>query len=265
MPISFFDIHSHLDFKDYDADREEVINRMSESGAATIVVGVDERTSKRAVELAEKNKNIHACVGIHPNDSKETFNEPYFEELLKYKKVVAIGECGLDYSRIKNKETNEQNFEKNRQKELFIKQISFALKHNKPLMLHCRDAYDDVLSILHSFLKTAKSKLRGNVHFFAGDLKQAQKFFDLGFCVSFTGVITFSRDYDEAIKNAPLGMIMSETDSPFVAPMPYRGKRNEPSYVIEVVKKIAEVRGEDIEFIKKKLVENALRVFNIKI
>ena len=143
-----------------------------------------------------------------------------------------------------------------------MRQIEFGLKHNLPLMLHCRDSYGDVLEILNSYKDD--SKLRGNVHFFAGTLEEAKAFWDLGFTISFTGVITFARNYDEVTRAAPIGMIMSETDAPFVAPAPYRGKRNEPSYVIEVVKKIAEIRNEDFESVRREMVENAIRVFNLK-
>jgi TatD DNase family protein len=124
-------------------------------------------------------------------------------------------------------------------------------------MLHIRDAYEDSLSVLKQY-----PKARGNVHFFAGDYETAKKFIDIGFTLSFTGVITFTNSYDEVIKNIPLNMIMSETDSPFVAPIPYRGKRNEPIYVKEVVKKIAEIRGEDIEKVKTAIIANTKRVFD---
>src|SRR3990167_7830473 len=123
------------------------------------------------------------------------------------------------------------------------------------LMLHCRAAYDETLEILKEY----KGKIRGNSHFFAGNVEQAGRFIDLGFTCSFTGVITFTHDYDEVIKSLPLDMIMSETDAPFVAPVPYRGKRNEPSYVAEVVKKMAEIRGEELENLAKVLVHNAER------
>ena len=123
----------------------------------------------------------------------------------------------------------------------------------------------DLLEILRSYSATYGSKLRGNMHFFAGSWETAKKFLDLGFTLSFTGVITFARDYDEVIKNAPLDMIMAETDSPLVAPVPHRGKRNEPLYVAEVVKKIAQIRGEDLNKVKEQILENSLRVFGIRL
>jgi len=140
-----------------------------------------------------------------------------------------------------------------------LDQINFALKHDKPIMIHARDAYEEILQILES-LGGPTAKLRGNVHFFAGDWEIAQRFFAIDFTISFTGVITFTSDYDEVIKKAPLEKILSETDAPYVAPTPYRGKRNEPSYVQEVVKRIAEIRGEDFEEVRTALVNNALRM-----
>ena len=125
-------------------------------------------------------------------------------------------------------------------------------------MIHARDAYNEILEILEQLKKKYKNKLRGNVHFFTGEIDVAKRFFEIGFTISFTGVITFVRDYDEVINSAPIDMIMSETDAPFVTPDPYRGKRNEPIFVNEVVKRIAVVKGEDEEKVRATLVNNAL-------
>ncbi len=256
--MKFIDIHSHIDFKDFDNDREEVLKRMKESEVTTIVVGVDLETSKKCLDIALANESIFACIGAHPVDNKTfIFNEGDFEEMVRSSKVVAIGECGLDYFRLKE----NIELEKERQKKEFIKQIEFAIKYDKSLMIHIREAYEDAYVILKNY----EGKVRGNLHFFAGSLDWAKKFIELGFTVSFTGVITFARDYDEVIKNIPLDKMHAETDSPFVAPIPYRGKRNEPIYVIEVVKKIAEIRDEDFEKVRIQLLENARKVFNISI
>jgi TatD DNase family protein len=256
ITMNYIDIHCHLDFPDYDADRQEVLAWMKKGGMGAITIGADLESSKRAVEIAEANENVWACIGAHP-EGTNLFDEKEFEELVKSPKVVGIGECGLDYFRL-NPAFAKATADK--QKKLFEYQIQFALKYNKPLMLHIRDAYNDALDILKNY-----PDARGNVHFFAGDTAIAQKFLDLGFTMSFTGVITFTHDYDEVIKYIPQNYIMSETDAPFVAPMPYRGKRNEPVYVIEVVKKMAEVRGEVEEILKKALIENAERLFDLKI
>jgi TatD DNase family protein len=250
--MKYFDIHSHLNFPEYDADRKEAIARLKETDTYTIVVGTDFESSERAVKLAEENENIYACIGVHPvDDINKKFESEKFEGLARHSKVVAIGECGLDFFHVDKGEDFE------RQKKLFLEQIEFAVLHNKPLMIHSRDAYLELLEILEPLKVEHGEKLRGDIHFFAGNLEIAKRFWKIGFTTSFTGVITFARDYDEVIKNAPLEMIMSETDAPFIAPVPHRGKRNEPSYVSEVVKKIAEIREEDFELVRETLVKNA--------
>ncbi len=249
MP-KYFDAHSHLNFADYKDDLDAVVSRLKETETHTIVVGTDYQSSSLAVELAEKHPEIYASIGIHPVDNKsEDFNIEKFGDLIKHPKVVCVGECGLDFYHAKKEEDYE------RQKKLFINQIEFALKHNKPLMIHARNAYEEVLEIIGQF-----NNLRGNVHFFAGDWQTAERFFALNFTVSFTGVITFTSDYDEVIKKAPLDKILSETDAPYATPAPYRGKRNEPEFVREVVKKIAELRNTDFDEVREALVGNALRM-----
>jgi len=235
------------------------------------VVGTQFDTSRSAVELAKKYDDVYATIGLHPihtaksyHDEKEIgeggkeftsrgeiFDKERYRSLAKNEKVIAIGECGLDYYRI-DESTKEV------QMRAFIEQIELAGEIKKPLMLHIRNAYDDALEVLR-----AHAGVRGDVHFFAGDWEVAKKFLELGFTLSFTGVITFARDYDEVIRNTPLDMLLSETDAPYVTPVPYRGKRNEPSYVPLVVQKIAEIRGEDTERVAAALMENARRVFGI--
>lgn len=259
MDIKFVDIHSHIQFSEFDADRGEVISRMKKGGVYSIVVGTDLESSALAVSLAEKHDNLLASIGLHPNDAiSEDFDEAVYRKLLKSGKTVAVGECGLDYYRTEKTEEN-----KKRQKEIFEKQIELALEFNKPLMIHCRDAYDDMLDVLANYKKKYSDKLRGNIHFFAGSPDVAEKFLKLGFTLSFTGVITFADQYDEVIKNAPMNMIMTETDCPYVAPSPYRGKRNEPNYVEEVVKRIAEIKNEDLDKVKAAMAQNAIRIFGI--
>lgn len=256
--MKYFDIHSHLNFPDYGEERESVIERMKATDTQTICVGTDLQTSKECVELTEKHSEIYACIGIHPADNpEEGFDEAAFEKLVTHPKVVAIGECGIDFFH----RTKEEDYE--RQKALFLTQVKFALKHNKPIMIHARNAYPELLDVLEPLKIEHGDKLRGDVHFFAGTLPEAERFWRIGFTTSFTGVITFARNYDEVIKSAPLEMLMSETDAPFVAPLPYRGKRNEPAYVSEVVKKIAEIRGEEFEAVAEEMVRNAKRVFAI--
>ncbi|MEK7606333.1 MAG: TatD family hydrolase [Patescibacteria group bacterium] len=261
----YFDIHSHLTFQDFDTDRSLIIEKMKEIGMGTITVGTELGTSQAAVELAHEHAHLFATVGIHPTHG-EAFDEETFSKLAEDRKVVAIGECGLDYFRIDPNDTET----KEAQKKMFEAHIVLALKHDMPLMIHGRprkgsmDAYEDIIEILESTKHQApNSKLRGNIHFFVGDIPTAQKFLDLGFTMSFDGPITFSRDYDDVIKFIPENMIMAETDAPFATPEPFRGHRNEPLYVEHVVRTLAEVRGADFESFRKTLVENALRVFGI--
>lgn len=259
MP-DFIDVHSHVNFPDYDTDRDEVISRMNEAKTWTITVGTDFETSKSGIELAKKHDGIFACVGLHPADNvSEIFDAKKYAVLLKEPKVVAVGECGLDYFHLKEKTDTG----KKKQREIFEKQIQLAIDHDKPLMIHSRDAYEDTWEILASYKKQYGEKVRGDIHFFAGTIEDARKFLDIDFTLSFTGVITFARSYDDVIKFAPLEMIMSETDAPFVSPTPYRGKRNEPAYVAEVVKKIALIREDSLEEVKKALISNAFRVFGL--
>ena len=263
-----FDTHSHVNFPDFNKDREKVVKRSLENGVGMIVVGTSAENSKTAVGIAERyEQGVYATVGFHPG-SKEKFDYDYFLELAKKEKVVGIGECGLDYYR--NQESQilnlkSQNY-KQKQKEIFKKQIELALEVNKPLIIHCRDAHDDALDILKSYPPAGgqASKLRGVLHFFSGTWEQAQRYFELGFLISFTGVITFVNNYNEAIKKSPLEKIMVETDAPFVAPVPYRGQRNEPFYVKEVAQKIADIKGISYQEVAKVTTENAIKLFNIK-
>lgn len=264
--MKYIDIHCHLDREDYGDDFENILQRMKENGVGAITIGADLETSKRAVEIAEANENIWACVGVHPDyfSSEVRGIDLYLENLIKHPKVVGVGECGLDYFGDKNEEL------KNIQKEFFKIQIEIALKYNKPLMLHIRgserknfDAYFDTIKILNEYKKDFGEKLRGNVHFFSGNTESIKEFLELGFSMSFTGVITFTNDYDELIKFLPQDKIMSETDSPWVAPVPYRGKRNEPIFVIEVIKKMAEIRNENEFELNMAIINNAKTLFGL--
>ncbi len=259
MP-NYIDIHSHLNFPNFDQDRDAVIAKLKEDGIWTITVGTSVKDSKEAIELAEKYDHLFATVGIHPTHEWKHEEFAELDALAAHPRVVAIGECGLDFFR---SEADEES--KKQQGILFANQIEIALKHDKPLMIHCRNAYEECIQVLSAYKTDHKlgERLRGNIHFFAGNWEVAQKFFALGFTISFDGPITFARDYDEVIRNAPLDMFMSETDSPFAAPVPYRGKRNEPAYVKEVVKKMAEIRAEDPEVVRIATVETALKAFKL--
>jgi TatD DNase family protein len=259
-----------VNFTAFDQDRDEVIKRALDNDTWVINVGTQVDTSRSAVELAHQYKEgVYAIIGLHPihtdasfHDKQElgdegegftsrgeVFDKDAYRELLKHSKVVGIGECGLDYYRC----TKESIL---KQKEAFIKQIKLANEFNKPLMLHIRDAYSDALQILKEH-----AKVKGIVHFFVGNEEEAKSFLDFGFMLSFTGVLTFTHDYDGVVRNTPLDMILADTDSPYVAPVPYRGKRNEPVYVKEIVKKIAEIKNLPEAEVAVAIVTNAKRVF----
>lgn len=261
MSYNIIDIHSHLNFSQFDEDREAIIAEMKEKGIATITVGTDKTTSRESVELAQKHDNIYATIGVHPTHIEESvgvwevFDKVYYESLLS-PKVVAVGECGLDYFR--------PPVDKEKQKALFIQQIEFGQTHQLPLMLHCRaskgtqDAYEEALDILAQY-----PGVKGNFHFFAGNTAVAKRVIDAGFSVSFDGPVTFVDEYDEVIKSIPDDMIMVETDAPFAAPVPHRGKRNSPLFVTHIADHIAELRGVDRDEFRAQTVENARRVFGM--
>lgn len=268
MTPKYFDIHSHLNFKQYDADRDVLIAKMKEEGVLTNTVGVNLETSKEAVELAQMHENLFATIGFHPDDDKAgSFDEAEFAKLVTHPKVVAIGECGLDYAFMKRSDSGITDIEreKARQKKEFLKQIDFAIKYDKPLMIHCRDAYPDCLEILREKKNEVGDKLRGNFHFFTMSAQVAKECNDIGFSVSFTGPITFVSALVDSVKSVALENMMAETDAPFAAPAPYRGKRNEPAYVKYIVEKIAEIKGIDVARAQEALLDNSLRFFGIKI
>lgn len=295
MP-KYIDIHSHVNFKAFKEDGDAVIQRAFDNDTWVINVGSQYSTSKRAVEIANKYKEgVFAIVGLHPihlenlfHDDEEiggegfathaeVFDKEKYLELLKDPKVVGIGECGLDYYHL-----NKDSIEK--QKKVFIEQIEMANEVNKPLMLHIRNnlkihpapakvgaplnegnlnAYADVLEILKKY-----AKVKGVSHCFAGSVEDMKNFVDFGFYISFAGNITYKIkpelcDYEKVIKETPLDRILTDTDSPYLAPVPYRGKRNEPVYVKEIVKKIAEIKGLPESEVAEAIVANAKWVFGI--
>jgi len=266
MSFNYIDIHSHLYFPDYDSDREAVIEQMKNKSVGTISIGTDFDSSQVCVDLADKYENIFACVGQHPGDlGADSVFDNRMVDLADHKKVVAIGEVGLDYFRM----DTDDFVLKTIQKTIFEYHIDLALALNKPLMLHIRssrgtmDAYLDALEILEHHHKISGGNLRGNAHFFAGDMDVLQRFLDIGFTISFTGVITFTHDYDELVRATPLDMIMAETDAPFVAPVPYRGQRSSPVHVQHVVERIAELKDLPLEDVKSAILANVNRVFSI--
>ena len=263
-----FDSHCHLHFSQYDNDREEVINRLKGAGIKVINIGTDLEDSKKAIDLAKKYpEQVWASVGFHPHDAGGDdldFNK--LKELAIDKKVVAMGECGLDYYRATGDKRQETS---KKQKEIFEKQIELAKELDKPLIFHCRpttgtqDVYEDAFDIL----ATCRMSLARNgvAHFFAGSKEIAKKFLDLGFYISFAGPITFAEEYKELVEFVPLDRILIETDAPFAAPVPHRGQRNEPIYVEFVARKIAEWKNLKFEEVARQTAKNASSLFRIKL
>ncbi len=287
--MRLIDIHAHVNFNAFKEDSPEVMKRTLDADIGMILVGSQIDTSRRAIEFAERyGKNVYAAVGLHPihlvdgywdhkesdeskksvegaqkdivigfSSRKEIFDYDAYKALALHPKVVTIGEFGLDYFRVEAKtheELRELQFDAMRQ------QIRLAREVKKPIMIHCRNAYEDCLQILK---EEHADEVGGDIHFFAGDWETAQKFLDFGFHLSFTGVITFTHQYDEVVKNIPLDRIMVETDCPYVAPVPHRGKRNEPLFVEEVAKKVAELKDLPFEKVAEATTRNAIRLFKL--
>ena len=274
------DTHAHVNFNDFKDDYKETIKRALDENIWMINVGAESKTSERAVKMAEEyEEGVYAAVGLHPShlveqdveykeneeivkykSKPEEFDYDFYLNLAKNKKVVGIGECGLDYFR-----TSDESF-KEKQKEVFINHLELAKEVKKPIIIHCRNAHDDLLKIRHLAVKPPS----GVMHFFTGNLEQAKEYIDLGFYISFSGVITFpplrragANAYNDVIKNIPLEKIIIETDCPYVAPVPHRGKRNEPAYVKYVAHKIAELKGAVFEEVAAQTTKNARKLFGI--
>ncbi len=278
--MQFFDAHTHAQFSAFDEDRDEVMQRASDAGVVMLNVGTERRTSAGAIALAERYDGAYAAVGLHPihtsrsfHDAEElgggdaakaftskgeVFDGEYYRDLARHPKVVAIGECGLDYFRLKD--DDERGAKIAQQKEAFLEQISLSRQLGKPLMIHCRNAFPDLIAILKS---NRRDHQAGVVHFFTGTADEARELLDLGFSFTFGGVVTFARDYDEVIRTIPMDRILSETDAPYLTPTPHRGTRNEPVYVVETVKKLAGLKGISPEEMAATTVANAKRIFNV--
>lgn len=254
------DTHTHLNFPQYDKDRDDVIKRAFEGFVAAIVeIGSGEglASNTRAVKMAEEHDDIFAAVGIHPNDAEAADLDSVIGEIKKLassSKVVAIGEIGLDYYH----ETTPRNL----QKKAYIKQLELADELKLPVSLHIRDAHEDNLQIL----REARGMLNGGVfHCFSGDLNTALEAVQMGFCISIPGVITFKNDalFKEIVKNVKIENIVLETDSPYLAPVPFRGKRNEPLYIKYIAEEIAKILDLSFEDVARITTENARRIFRL--
>jgi len=258
------DTHAHLNFEAYKKDLNDVIKKCHDLKMSVINIGAQFETSKIAVELT-KNKNFYASLGLHPiHVFDEDFVISDYQKLIN-KKTVAIGETGLDYFHIKEKNIQIKKVVE-KQKQVFQNHIKLAKKNNLPLVLHGRNSldmqtcYTDMLKILKK-----ENYKKGVVHCFGSDLKNAKKILDFGLYIGFTGIITYKNaaDLREVVKFVPIDKMLIETDCPYLAPQKYRGERNEPSHVIEIARQIAELKNLSLEQVIDTTWKNAQKLFNI--
>jgi TatD DNase family protein len=262
--LTLVDTHAHLDFSKFDDDRAAAIDRARAAGVAAIVnVGVDLNSSRRAVRLAEQYESIYAAVGMHPHDAKKLDGATLAElrELAQKPTVVAVGEIGLDYYRdLSPREV---------QRRAFQAQLAWAAKLGKPVIIHDRDAHEEIMNTLTKWAQgLTSSTLSGRLgvlHTFSGDLDMAKRAIDLGFYISISGPVTYrnARQLPEIVRALPLDRLLVETDCPFLAPEPHRGKRNEPAYTRLVAKRIAELKGIPFDDLARATTTNAHRLFKL--
>lgn len=283
------DSHAHVNFNAYKEDDPAVIKRALKSGIWLINVGAQYTSSRRAIQYAERyQEGVYAAVGLHPSHLKgsiqkqekkkktaetaerefEEFNREKYEKLLKNPKTVAIGEIGLEYSDEIDEET------KNNQKSVLLEELELAQQLGKPVIFHCRQAYDDLIELLTAFNLgctscpfacpgAGRAQLKGVIHCFMGRWSQAEKLLEMGFYFGFNGLITYARDYDKVIEKLPLEKILLETDCPYLTPVPHRDKRNEPLYVRYVAEKIAQLKEFKFEEVAEQTTKNARQLFGI--
>lgn len=249
--MRIFESHAHLDFPQFDKDRDQLIDKCFKSGIEYIInIGVDKKTSSESIKLAEKYDKIYATVGFHPHDAK-FYDETFIRNSAVHKKVVAIGEIGLDYYRNLSP--------KDVQKKVFQKQIELAKEFDLPIIIHDRDAHEDCCQML------AENNVENVVfHCFSGDVNFAEKVLEKGWFISFTGTVTYKNsDMDNIVRIVPMDKFFIETDSPYLAPHPNRGKRNSPLNLQYVIQKIAEIKGVTPKKIAEASYQNAADFFGL--
>ena len=248
----FYDTHAHLDFPDFAAELPEVVARAQAAGITRILtIGTDLESSRRAVQLSQRFEGVYAAVGWHPNDAREAPDDvrPGLRELIGHPKVVAIGEIGLDYYRLPSRQeggTEEQDGElKRKQAVVFEQQLELAAEAGLNCVIHQRASLEDTLRQMEPW----QGKLRGQFHCFGDGPEAMRRVLALGSVVSFTGILTFKNGQNirDTLAATPEGQFMLETDCPFLAPLPYRGKRCEPAHVKEIATHAAELRGCSLE------------------
>jgi len=305
--MNLIDTHCHVHFNAYKNDMDEVIERTLSKGVFMITVGTQSTTSANGLKVAERFDGLWASVGLHPNhlceqeflDEQEdeserdpipgviggvpaprlvktrceTFDRDYYLELARHPKCVAIGECGLDYYRMPENVDRDELIAK--QKETIRAHFDVAHEAGLPLIIHSREAHEDQLAVIREYVEAGKLQRRGVIHCFTGTIEEARQFVELGFLISFTGIITFPPKKNSpslsdglspiqtVVRDLPLECMMIETDAPYITPVPHRGKRNEPWMVEFVAQKIAELKGISVEEVAQVTNENAKRLFAV--
>lgn len=290
------DTHCHVHFNAYKDDMNEVISRTLEKGVFMITVGTQKDTSRYGLEVASLHEGMWASVGLHPNHltkqefwdddelppeeqatgiiktRAEVFDLDVYRALAKHPKCIAIGECGFDYYRIPEGLDKEEV--KRVQEHALRGQFDLATELDLPVLIHCRDAHDDQAALIEEYVRDGKLSRRGVIHCFTGTLEEAKRYIDLGFYISFTGIVTFPPRKGEAdvnglsqlqyvVRDVPLERLLVETDAPYLTPLPFRGKRNEPWYVEFVAAKVAELKGVPFEKVAEQTTQNAKKLFKV--
>jgi TatD DNase family protein len=262
---TFYDTHAHLDYPDYANDLPEVVARAQAAGIAKMIsIGTSLSSSERAIRLAGKFPSIYAAVGWHPTEVMKAPSDlrPALREFVKHPKVVAIGEIGLDYHRLpssrKGSAEDDERY-KQRQADIFLQQIEVAIETGLNCIIHQRDAFDDTLAQLKPFA----GKTRGLFHCFGENADRMRRVLEIGSLVSFTGIVTFKNGQNvrDTVAATPLDKFMLETDCPYLAPAPYRGKRCEPAYVKEISEVVAQSKGCPLEELSKATCRTAADFF----
>jgi len=274
--MKFIDSHCHVQFRAYLDDMDEVVKRSLSEDVFMISIGTQSDTSKSAIELAERYDGVWATIGLHPNHlhkqeffdtneqiktRSETFDSAVYEKMVQHEKVVAIGEFGLDYYRIPD--GYEPSVVIQDQINDCIKQLKFASKYNKPVVIHCRDAHEKQFELLKNEIDAGGLTKRGVIHSFTGNVEEATRYAELEFYIGVNGSLTFSKELQAVIKEVPLEQLVIETDAPYLTLPPFRGKRNEPRYVKYVAELLAEIKGVTVEEIAEVTAKNTIKLFNL--
>jgi TatD DNase family protein len=257
--IGLIDTHCHIGFQDYDADRDQVLQRAWDAGVAAIIMigaGQGVQGNLKTLDMTSWDARLYATLGIHPHDAEELTATVLqdFERMARHPRMVAVGEIGLDY--------HYDHAPRNIQQAAFRQQLELAVSLKLPVSIHARDADDDTFAILEEYAP----RLPGGVmHCFGGTVAQAHDYFDLGFYISIPGIVTFkkSEQLQAVVKGCPLEKMLIETDAPYLAPVPYRGKRNEPAFVAEVAKAVAQLKTKPVEEVARITTHNATQLFRL--